>query len=75
MNTSAVHFPRTGYAPDMELFILIALVALPLVGILLLRRTPSESGPTAEAQPPKPPPEYPQGWYVDQLNSRRGPKQ
>ena len=57
----------------MELFILIALVALPLIGILLLRRTPSETGPTGRPAPPKPPAEYPQGWYVDQLNSRRGP--
>lgn len=62
----------------MELFAVFALIALPFVAALLMLRRPGDAGPPPEspAAPESPeavemPPEYPRGWYVDELYSGR----
>ncbi|WP_067570154.1 hypothetical protein [Nocardia acidivorans] len=56
----------------MELFAILALAALPFVAAVLMLRRPSDAGSTPESpELVQAPPEYPSGWYVDELYSGR----
>ncbi|WP_330180186.1 hypothetical protein OHB26_27705 [Nocardia sp. NBC_01503] len=56
----------------MELFAIFALIALPFVAALLMLRRPHDAGPPpASPEVEETPPEYPSGWYVEELYSGR----
>ncbi|MFB7723773.1 MULTISPECIES: hypothetical protein [unclassified Nocardia] len=58
----------------MQLFAIVAIASLPLVAVLLLMIKPSDSLPpdSSDAQPPaqSAAPEYPRGWYLDELSGK-----